>query len=133
MPDYVNPLPENCSEERWQQFVLHIAKMTGWRTAHFRPAQTKRGTWVTPVGGDGKGFPDLVLVKDHVAIFRELKTNKGVLSPEQKLWGAALGDSWGVWRPRDYEEVCKTLGFRPAVTKPYGTAKVAKGAFGATE
>ncbi len=37
-------------------------------------------------------------------LFRELKSAKGVLSPEQKVWLAALtaaGADAGVWKPAD--------------------------------
>src|SRR5690606_4527127 len=62
------------TESAFQRQVLALAKMLGWRTAHFRPAMNQRGDWRTPVAGDGKGWPDLVLVKGERVLFRELKT-----------------------------------------------------------
>lgn len=50
------------------------------------------------------GFPDLVLVGSRGLAFRELKSEAGVLRPEQREWGYALrgiGHDWNVWRPAD--------------------------------
>ena len=92
--------------------MLDTAKAFGWLRAHFRPALTKNG-WRTAVSGDGKGFPDLVLVHPEVgAVFRELKRDKTKLDPDQEAWGAALtasGADWGVWRPRDWPTVLTFL------------------------
>ena len=55
--------------------VLELSTLLGWRTAHFRPAMTSHG-WRTAVSGDGKGFPDLVLVSGRV-LFVELKGARG--------------------------------------------------------
>jgi hypothetical protein len=78
----------------------------GVMTAHFRPAQSQTGRWLTAVQGDGKGYPDLTLVGKGGVLFRELKAAKGVLKPEQRLWLAALeeaGADAGVWRPVDLQ------------------------------
>jgi hypothetical protein len=50
--------------------VLELAKICGWRTAHFRPAKTSKG-WRTPVSGDGAGLPDLILVRPPEIVFAE--------------------------------------------------------------
>jgi hypothetical protein len=60
-----------------------------------------RGEWRTPVAADGKGWPDLVLVRDRV-LYRELKSERGTLSVEQQDWGHALklaGADYDTWRP----------------------------------
>ena len=83
--------------------VLAMAEVFGWTSAHFRPAQTSHG-WRAAVSGAGKGFPDVVLVRDHV-LFVELKSTKGSLSPEQVVWRDVLvrgGASWHLWRPADW-------------------------------
>lgn len=93
------------TEEALQHAVLQMARLFGLMTAHFRPALSQSGRWHTAVGGDGKGFPDLVIVGSGV-IYRELKSAKGRLAPEQVAWGRRLesaGQDWAVWVPADLE------------------------------
>jgi hypothetical protein len=93
----------------------------GWRVAHFRTVRVQRGNsthWETPVAADGKGFPDLVLVRDRV-LFVELKLNttlgkagKKGLSEDQKDWHVALlkaGAEFHLWKPSDWPEIEKVL------------------------
>ena len=91
------------TEKQLQDAVLGLAKRLGWRTAHFRPALTQTGRWVTAVQGDGKGFPDLVLAREGVVLFIELKSAKGRLSTEQTRWAIHLpaGNTF-VFRPKDW-------------------------------
>lgn len=104
------------TEEQFLQQVLTLAKWLGWRSAHFRPARTKDGGWRTAVAGDGKGWPDLVLVKGGRIIFAELKTDTGTFTPEQEAWLKALeGCCQEVyrWRPHQWqwiENVLRGLG-----------------------
>lgn len=105
------------SEAEFQSAVIQLAQVTGWRVAHFRAAQNSRGDWRTPVAADGTGFPDLVLVRGHKLLFRELKTVKGRLTIEQLAWGEALkaaGANWGVWRPSDWDLIESALKRQPA-------------------
>lgn len=100
------------SERGFQDAVVSLARMKGWMVAHFRPARTKDGRILTPVGYDGAGFPDLVLVGNGRVIFAELKTDTGRLSPRQKRWLEALEDAkveTAVWRPRDWQEIVRVL------------------------
>ena len=91
------------TEKDLQDAVLELAKRLGWRTAHFRPALTPTGRWVTAVQGDGKGFPDLVLARKGVVLFIELKSDKGRLSVEQKAWYDELPfPHTFVFRPKDW-------------------------------
>jgi hypothetical protein len=97
-------------ERHFQEQVIDLARLYGWRVAHFRPAQTAKG-WRTPVSADGKGFPDLVLVRDRV-IFAELKGELGRLTSDQRNWVGNLdraGAEVHVWRPIDLEEIECTL------------------------
>jgi hypothetical protein len=102
------------SEANFQRRVIDLAHFYGWRVAHFRPAQNARGDWRTAVAGDGKGFPDLVLVRDGALIFAELKRQDGRVSPEQKVWLEELNKTPGVtvcvWRPADWELIIELLG-----------------------
>lgn len=53
------------------------------------------------------GWPDLVLVGANGAIFRELKTATGKVSPHQAFWLAILEDAGldaGVWRPDQWPD-----------------------------
>lgn len=71
--------------------VIDAAQKLGWRVAHFRPATMSQG-WRTAVSGDGKGFPDLVMVNERMGelLFVELKSERGKTSPEQGDWLRAL-------------------------------------------
>lgn len=98
-------------EAQWQATVIDAAQLLGWRVAHFRAAQTRTGSWVTPVAADGAGFPDLVLVRDRV-VFVELKSQLGRLSDSQQEWLdslAAAGVEAYVWRPSDWDDVQDVL------------------------
>lgn len=92
------------SERDLQAAVIELAGVLKWQVAHFRPAMTAAGNWVTPVAADGKGFVDLVLVRNRV-LFVELKSQIGKLKPEQSEWGARLllaGATYFIWRPVDW-------------------------------
>lgn len=99
-------------EAAFQSRLLDTAKLYRWRRAHFRKAMNRRGRWITPVAGDGAGFPDLVLVRGPRLIFAELKTNKSYPTPAQREW---LNDLRGtaaevyVWRPRDWDTIVNIL------------------------
>lgn len=97
------------TEAQFQDQVIEPAQMLGWKVAHFRPAKTEKG-WRTPVAGDGKGFPDLVMVKPgQPVVYAELKGRRGRLSIEQQDWLDALSAAPGacvcLWRPDDLDEV----------------------------
>ena len=102
------------SETDFQAQILELAGLLGWHTAHFRPAMTKHG-WRTPVSGEGKGFPDTVLVRDRV-IFCELKRQSGKLREEQEWWRdwlIAAGQEWYSWKPSDFDEAAQILQRKP--------------------
>ena len=93
------------TEDHLLRAVLKMARLFGLKAAHFRPALSQSGRWHTAVQGDGKGFPDLVIVGRDV-IFPELKSEKGRYSPEQIAWKAALeaaGMRAPTWQPADLE------------------------------
>lgn len=100
-------------ESVFQDQVIELAHIYRWRVAHFRPAQTNQG-WRTPVSADGKGFPDLVIVRAPELIIAELKSQQGVLSADQKIWIADMQQVAAVassnvevyvWRPSDFDEI----------------------------
>jgi hypothetical protein len=51
-----------ADEQSFQSVVIEVARLAGWRVAHFRAARTVKG-WKVPVTADGAGWPDLVLVR----------------------------------------------------------------------
>jgi hypothetical protein len=104
------PILPAVSESAWQSQFIDMAHLFGWRLAHFRPAKTQRG-WRTPVQGDGKGWPDNVLVRERV-IFVELKRVGGKLSTEQQEWQDWLeqaGQECYVWTIDDMEQAVEVL------------------------
>jgi len=100
------------SERDWMRQVTDAAELFGWAWAHFRPAMTSKG-WRTPVSGPlGKGFPDLVLVRDDRLLFAELKRQDARgLDPDQQRVLELLGEAVPVytWRPADLPAVLEVL------------------------
>jgi hypothetical protein len=101
MPAYIK-----ITEEQFLAQVIEAAHLFGWSVAHFRPAMTATG-WRTPVAGDGKGFPDLVLAKDGNVIFAELKADGKKPTPEQQNWIKRVHAS--VWYPSDLDMIIEIL------------------------
>lgn len=100
------------TEKEFQKTFLAMAKARGWRSAHFRSAMTKGGNWVTPVAGQGKGFPDNLLIRGKMLIVAELKVPPNTTSPEQDAWLAAFaaaGIPAFVWTPDDWTEIERVL------------------------
>ncbi len=94
------------SEKTFLKMVLALAKLHKWASAHFRPARTAKG-WRTAVMGDGKGWPDLVMVRGKRLIFAELKTDSR-LSAEQDAWLSRLeqtGAEVYLWTPKNWPQI----------------------------
>jgi hypothetical protein len=103
------------SEESFQGAVIEYAALNGWLTYHTRDSRRS-----TP------GYPDLTLVRGERLIFAELKTDKGVLRPEQRVWLEALetaGVEVHVWRPKDWLEIMAALDRRPKTTQTKGLTR----------
>lgn len=90
--------------------VLDLAKVLGWKVAHFRPAMTAKG-WRTPVSADGGGFPDLVMAGPIRAngdpcrvLFVELKAGRGKMSEAQWSWKFRLMPNSHVWTPKEWND-----------------------------
>lgn len=112
----------HTTEADFAKTVIALAQLHGWRVAHFRPARVmRRGVekYETPIGANGRGFPDLVLAHPHRGLlFVELKTDAGKLTAEQAVWLVDLqnaGAETGVWRPRDWPEIETVLADRAGV------------------
>jgi hypothetical protein len=107
---------KNQLEDDFQNQVIEYAQLHGWKVAHFHKVkvQAPNGSvrWITPVAADGKGFPDLVFVRDRV-VYAELKKQGGAWKPEQREWSAwlviAKAEVYG-WQPSDWPEIERVLG-----------------------
>lgn len=92
------------SEKDLQDKVIDTALRNGWLVYHTHDSRRS-----------APGFPDLVLVHpEHGVMWRELKKQKGRVSPDQKKWLdrlAAVDENTGVWRPSDWvsEQIVKEL------------------------
>jgi hypothetical protein len=105
------PKTKPITEAEFLEQILEYAALRGWKRAHFRPARTAKG-WRTAVQGDGKGFPDLVLLRRGVQIVAELKVGRNKTTPEQDEWLAAFdaaGASCFVWYPENWGEILRVL------------------------
>lgn len=92
-------------ERDLQKGVIDVAHAFGWYVAHFRTAINARGHYQTPVGADGKGFPDLCMVRERV-VFMELKVRYRQLKPEQEIWRdriLASGTEWYLITEKEWD------------------------------
>ena len=99
-------------EKDFQLEVRGIAVDYGWEV------------WTTLRSkGSPKGDPDLRLCRPPRYLTVELKTDKGVLSPRQKIAKELLeqcypGVEYYLWRPRDMDDVHRILGpFTPDICR----------------
>ena len=107
------------TERELTDAVVELAQHCGWMVHHDRPGLNRRGQWATNIQGDA-GFPDLVLVRGGDALFVELKTEKGVVSPGQSHWlhelrqveAKVVEDS--VWFDSEVDRPVRVLVWRPA-------------------
>ena len=109
-------IPNSESESEFQEKVIRLAIMLDWKVCHFRPGRTIDGEWRTPVAGDGKGFPDLVLARKPLIIFAELKSESGKMSIDQDEWARIIRECGGyyyLWRPSNWEDIVRVLGAKP--------------------
>lgn len=102
--------PRGLSEDEFQQQIIDYAHLRGWRVAHFRPAQLADGRWVTPVQADGKGFPDLLMIRGTRLLVAELKVGKNTVADDQWEWINAFRGVYGnvechIWHPSDWKVI----------------------------
>lgn len=105
------------TEDELLEAITQAATYLGWRWTHSR-----RSDLALQMGHSG--FPDLVLARDGHVLFLELKTEAGIVSPDQRAWIDALApeDYPGglgsqrvdvyVARPRDLDRILRLLGAR---------------------
>lgn len=78
--------------------VIARARAHGWLVAHFRTAQSQSGHWITPVQGDGAGFPDLILLRGPRGLAIELKIRHNKPTSQQHRWIHAFQEvGWDAW------------------------------------
>lgn len=97
-----------------QKAIIDLAHTHGYLVAHFRSVQAGvRGggtRWMTPVAADGKGWPDLALVRERSPerfLVAEVKGDGDRLRSEQKQWLdalAAAGVETHVWTTKDWRD-----------------------------
>ena len=86
------------TENELKHYVLRVARMNGWMVK-----DSSQSRIVRPVKGESSGWPDLALVRDGELLFMELKTDDGMLSPDQYRWQIGLHPRYHVIRPRDLD------------------------------
>lgn len=82
------------TEAQFQSQVLALARAMGLVVYHTHDSRRSQ-----------PGFPDLVIVGSGGVLYRELKTDKGRVSPDQTYWMQALlaaGQDARVWRPSQW-------------------------------
>jgi len=73
------------SEAEFQATVLDLAQSLGWYCHHeYGSQRAPRGRNMRQI--TNKGFPDLVLAKNSITIYAELKTEKGKVDKNQWEW-----------------------------------------------
>ena len=90
-----------ATERQFHEAVVDLATVLGWRAYHTHNSRRS-----------APGWPDLCLVRGDRALFRELKAEKGRVTPAQAEWLAALsgaGLDAGVWRPSDWPVIEESL------------------------
>ena len=101
------------SEKEFTKAVLNEATRFGWSLSyHPLPATVAKGKIITPYQGNGKGFPDLILLKSTCGIVAELKVGNNKPTSEQQKWleaFRALGFIAEVWYPRDWDRIVSLL------------------------
>lgn len=115
---------ESLSEKVFQSHVMQTARLNGFRVPREDPLAPSLDLVVHIYDSRksaGAGYPDLTLLHPgrSVLYLVELKSEKGRLTPEQKLWRAALEpleDASGgivryrLWRPSMWPEIIYELG-----------------------
>jgi hypothetical protein len=98
------------TESQFQDSVVELARICGWKVHHAWPTQVRPGKWITAAA---TGFPDLVLVHETLGLlFAELKTDTGKLSDAQVDWLGCLtlaGVEAVVWKPSDWKQIQQRL------------------------
>lgn len=101
------------TESEFLSLVVSFAQLHGWRVFHQRPGMTTGGRYVSHVQGDGKGWPDLCLVRAGRLVFAELKVRGNRTTAEQDEWLSALRTTPAEvyeWTPDHWQTLTAILG-----------------------
>lgn len=86
------------TEAQFQAQVMTLARLAGWLAYH--PYDSRLSE---------PGYPDLTLTRDGRIIYAELKTARGRIRPEQRIWLTTLAKNPGVevalWRPASWPTI----------------------------
>ena len=98
------PVDENMLEIPFQNEIIKLAKHHEWELIYHTHDSRKSAA----------GFPDLVMIKNDYLLVRELKSIRGVVTPDQTKWLAGFDGvktlSADVWRPgKDNAEIIEYL------------------------
>lgn len=96
LDEYRRQIAKDMPEETLRLKIKQLAKELGWMSYHTHDARRSDAGW-----------PDVALVHPKGGRFmvRELKTERGTVTKEQREWLHALADAGidtGVWRPMQY-------------------------------
>lgn len=109
VPESLAELPHDISERDFQWAIIEVAEENGWTFYH--TYNSRRCV---------AGFPDLVLVRNGVLIFSELKVGKNKTTAAQERWLDALAAVPGVrvrrWRPEHWSAIREELTCRQEAT-----------------
>jgi hypothetical protein len=109
------------NEREFHSLFVKMARERGWHVAQFRPARTQVGgetQWRTPVGADGKGYPDFTLVRERI-FWAELKGSAARWAPSRRSGSTSSG--WPVPRSTSgsratWRRSSRCCGSRPSAT-----------------
>ena len=106
-------LQDRVTESAFQKYICRYAEEHRWRWLHIE-SRAGRNQKNGAKGPLGKGWPDLILVRDHRMVAAELKTQEAPrVKTEQTAILEIIGDVPGVevyvWRPSDLAQMMQVL------------------------
>ena len=107
----IDPNIRETGKGGFQEEVVQLFQWHHWKVAHFHTVAMRRANgsiaYITPAAADGKGWPDLVCVKNRI-VYIELKRRGAKLGEEQELWRDRIemaGGEWYCFWPKDWQKI----------------------------
>lgn len=101
------------TEEAYMQNIIDAARKLGYLVYHTHDSRRSAA-----------GFPDLCLARRARVLFIEVKSEKGIISPEQQLWLDTLAQCEGLEvyasKPSEWEDTLEILTRDTAPTRLEG-------------